>query len=47
MKEHAKVVDQLAVALELNEMYQSTWMREYELNFFSIRVSRNIPSMSV
>jgi hypothetical protein len=29
MKAHAKVVEQLAVVHEQNEIYQSTWMRKH------------------
>ena len=47
VKEHAKVVDQLAAAHEQNEIYQSTWMRENEFIFFFIRVLRNTPSMLI
>ena len=37
VKEHAKVVEQLAVAHEQNQIYQSKWMRKYGFNCFSIR----------
>ena len=37
VKEHTKVVEQLAVAHEQNQVYQSTWMRKYWFNYFSIR----------
>jgi len=33
MRDHAKLVSKLAVADELNQLYQSTWMREYQSNF--------------
>lgn len=40
MREHAKVVEQLAVVHEQNEVYQSTWMREFQWASSSISFSR-------
>ena len=31
MREHAKVIEQLAVVHEQNEMYLSTWIRKYSI----------------
>ena len=31
MREHAKVIEQLAVVHEQNEIYLSTWMRKYSI----------------